>query len=310
MTTVLFQSDIDRGQWWRDELGRHVPDLDLRVWPEIGDKDDIDYALVWRPEIGLLRSLPKLKAILSLGAGVDHIFRDPDLPPGVPIARIVDPNLTARMTEYVLLYVLRYHRQVPTYEAFQADRIWRMLDQPAAGERPVGIMGLGELGADAGRQLADLGFDVAGWSRTKKDIAGIESFHGADGLETFLARTEILICLLPLTAATEGILGASLFAGLPDGAYLINAARGRHLVEEDLIPALDSGRLAGATLDVFREEPIPADHPFWRHPRITITPHVASISDPRSVAGLVADNIRRVEAGDQPLNLVDPAAGY
>jgi len=310
MITVLFQSDVDRGDWWGEELGKRLPGVELRIWPDIGDKADIDYALVWMPELGLLRSLPNLKAILSLGAGVDHIFRDPDLPPGVPIARVVDPELTARMTEFVLLHVLRYHRQQPAYDAQQIEARWRQLHQPAAHDRRVGIMGMGELGADAGRRLVDLDFRVAGWSRSAKEIAGIEGFHGADGLEPFLARTEILVCLLPLTPATENILDAALFAGLPEGAHVLNVARGGHLVDDDLIAALDSGHLAGATLDVFREEPLPADHPFWRHPKITVTPHVASISDPRSAADLIADSIRRVEAGQPALNVVDPAAGY
>jgi glyoxylate/hydroxypyruvate reductase A len=310
MTTMLFQSDIDRGRWWAEELGKRIPDLSLRVWPEIGEVDEIDYALVWKPELGLLASLPNLKAIFSLGAGVDHIFRDPDLPADVPITRVVDPNLTARMTEYVVLHVLRYHRRQPEYDAYQAKGEWHELDQPTAAERQVGIMGLGELGADSARILAEIGFHVAGWSRSPKDLPGIESFHGADGLARFLAGTEILVCLLPLTVETENILDAKLFAGLPSGACLINAARGGHLADDDLIPALDSGQLAGATLDVFREEPLPADHPFWRHPGITITPHVASISDPRSIADQVADNIRRFEAGEPLLNVVDPAAGY
>lgn len=310
MTVLFFQSDIDRGDWWADELAKRLPNIEVRVWPETGDRGEIDYALVWLPEKGLLRTMPNLKAILSLGAGVDHIFEDPDLPPGVPIARVVDPNLTERMTEYVLLHVLRYHRQQPAYDLLQAKAEWRPLDQPAAGDRRIGIMGLGVLGGDAAAKLADLGFRVAGWSRTARDLPGVECFAGPDGLAPFLNRSEILVCLLPLTAETENILDASLFAQLPRGAYLINVARGRHMVEDDLIPALDSGWLAGATLDVFRTEPLPTGHPFWDHRAITITPHVASVSDPRSVADLVADNIRRAEAGQPLLYEVNPAAGY
>ena len=310
MTTLLFNSEIDSSDWWQTELIKRVPGVDIRLLPDIGDPSDIDYALVWRPPLGLLRSLPNLRAIFSLGAGVDGIFRDPDLPPGVPVARVIDRNLTARMTEFVLLHTLRYHRQQPSYDTFQARAEWHELHQPAPEDRGVGIMGLGELGADAARALIGMGFNVAGWSRTAKEIAGVENFHGPEGLAPFLARSEILICLLPLTPATEGILNADLFAALPRGAFVINVARGGHLVEDDLIPALDSGQLAGATLDVFHQEPLPADHPFWGHAGVTITPHVASISDPRSVADLVAENIRRVEAGDSPLNVVDPAAGY
>lgn len=310
MTTLLFQSHIDRGEWWADELARRIPDLEMRLWPELGDRAAIDYALVWMPEKGLLKSLPNLRAVFSLGAGVDHIFRDPDLPRGVPICRVVDPNLTQRMTEYVLLHVLRYHRQQPAYAALQAEGKWEELDQPAAADRRVGIMGLGALGADAARHLVGLGFQVAGWSRTRKEIAGVESFAGTAALDAFLHDLDILVCLLPLTPATEGILDKDLFARLKPGACLINAARGGHLVEADLIPALDSGRLGAATLDVFREEPLPVGHPFWRHPKITVTPHVASISDPRSVADQVAENVRRAEAGEPLLNVVDPAVGY
>ncbi len=307
---LLFKSEIDRADWWAAELAKLEPELEVRVWPDVGDPADIEFALVWMHEPGSLKAFPNLKGIFSLGAGVDHIFRDPDLPPGVPITRVVDPDLTDRMTEYVLLHVLRYHRQQPAYDAQQARGEWRELHQPAAHDRRVGVMGLGVLGRDAAGRLADLGFRVAGWSRSAKEIEGVETFHGRDGLDAFLARTDILVCLLPLTPATEDILDARLFARLPEGAYLINAARGRHLVEEDLLAALDSGRIAGATLDVFRREPLPPEHPFWRHPKVTVTPHIASITDPRSVARQVVENIHRLRAGRPPLHRVDPAAGY
>lgn len=310
MTTLLFSSAIDRGEWWREELVRRVPGLDVRIAPDIGAREDIEFALVWKPDPGLLRSLPNLRAIFSLGAGVDHIFADPELPAGVPITRVVDRDLTRRMTEYVVLHVLWHHRQQGAYEAQQARAEWRELHQPGPGDRTVGIMGMGELGSDAARALAGLGLDVVGWSRSPRPDAGIEVLHGTDGLDAFLGRCEILVCLLPLTPETENILNRELFARLPHGAVLINAARGRHLVEEDLIPALESGQLGAATLDVFREEPLPADHPFWRHPAIRITPHIASIADPRSVADQVAANIARARRGEPLVNVVDPARGY
>lgn len=308
--TLLFLSDADRAEWWRQELGRRVPGLDMRVWPETGAREDIEFALVWKPPKGELARYPNLKAIFSLGAGVDHLLVDPGLPAGVPICRVVDRALTAQMSEYVLLNVLRYHRQRPAYARQQAAREWRPLKLVQSSERRVGILGMGVLAQDAAAKLIALGFAVAGWSRSAKSIPGVESFHGPDGLAPFLARTEILVCLLPLTPDTEGILNAKTFARLPAGAALINAARGGHLVEEDLIPALDAGQLSAASLDVFRHEPLPAAHPFWGDERITVTPHVASITDPRSIADLVAENIRRARSGEPFLNVVDPARGY
>src|SRR5215472_6947490 len=265
---LLFRSTVDSAARWRAQLTRLTQELEIRVWPEVGDPTEIDYALVWRPEPGFLASLPKLKLILSLGAGVDHLLGDPHLPRHLPIVRLVDPHLTNAMSEYVVLQVLRLHRRDLEYRAQQQAGIWRELDQPNAAERRVGILGLGELGRDAAKKLELLGFDVAGWSRSEKTLAGIESHAGAAGLPALLARSEILVCLLPLTAETQAILNARTLALLPKGAALVNAARGAHLVEEDLLAALASGQVSAAVLDVFREEPLPAGHPFWHHPRI------------------------------------------
>lgn len=308
--TLLFQSSIDLAERWSAELHRQLPDLDIRVWPQIGNAEDIDAALVWRPPPGLLAALPKLKLIVALGAGIDHILADPSLPPRVAIMRLVDPYMTAAMSEYVQLQVLRLHRQEPAYLAQQRERIWRERAQPNAAERRVGVLGLGELGRDAALKLSVLGFDVAGWSRTERKVRGIACFHTADGLRTLLSRSEILVCLLPLTPATEGILNGKLFAGLPRGAAIVNCARGRHLVEADLTTALDSGQLSAAVLDVFREEPLPPDHPFWSDPRITITPHVAAATHAPTAAPIVADNLRRLHQGKPLLHLVDRERGY
>ena len=310
--TLLFISEVDRADWWQTALAAASPGLVVRVWPDVGNPADIDYALVWKPRPGVLATLPGLKAIFSLGAGVDHIFRDPDLPPGVPVTRIVDADLTAGMSEYVLLHTLRYHRNQPVFDRQQRDHVWdmRMQELRQARETRVGVLGLGEIGRDAATKLAALGFSVAGWSRTEKALPGIACHHGATGLSAMLAQTRILVCLLPLTPATTGILNAATFAAMPRGGYVINAGRGGHLVEAELIPALDSGQLAGATLDVFATEPLPDSHPFWNHPAITVTPHNASVTDPRSVAAQVAENIRRHRAGEPLLNPVDPAAGY
>src|SRR5271163_2541571 len=307
---LLFRSTVDSAARWSGQLGRLMPGLEIRIWPDIGDPGAIDYALVWRPEPGLLAALPNLKLILSLGAGVDHILRDPDLPPGVPIVRLVDPYLTDAMSEYVVLQVLRLHRRDLDYRAQQQAGVWRELSQKNAGERPVGILGFGEIGQDAGRKLAALGFPVSGWSRHERTVAGFSTFAGPAGLSQLLAQTEILVCLLPLTAETQGVLNARTFAVLPRGAGLVNAGRGAHLVEEDLIAALDSEQLSAAALDVFREEPLPPGHLFWRHPRILVTPHIAGITNPATAAPIILDNIRRFEEGRPLLNLVDPHVGY
>jgi glyoxylate/hydroxypyruvate reductase len=307
---LLFRSTVDSAARWSGQLGRLMPRLDIRIWPDIGDSAEIDYALVWRPEAGLLAALPNLKLILSLGAGIDHILCDPHLPAGVPITRLVDPYLTHAMSEYVVLQVLRLHRNDLDYRAQQQAGIWRELAQKNAGERPVGILGFGEIGQDAGRNLAALGFPVSGWSRHERTIAGFSNFAGRAGLPQLLAQTEILVCLLPLTEETQGILNARTFAALPRGAGLVNAGRGAHLVDEDLIPALDSGQLSAAALDVFREEPLPPGHPFWQHPRILVTPHIAGITNPQTAAPIILDNIRRFEEGRPLLNQVDPARGY
>jgi len=307
---ILFRSSIDSAARWRGELARRMPERELRIWPEIGDPAAIDYAIVWRPDPGLLASLPNLKLILSLGAGVDHILSDPLLPRHASIVRLVDPDLTATMSEYVVLQVLRFHRQDLAYRAQQQRAEWRELDQMSAAQRRVGVLGFGTLGQDAGRKLAALGFEVAGWRRGAQDVPGFVTYSGADGLDALVRRSDILVCLLPLTAQTEGILNAALFARLPRGAALVNAGRGAHLVEGDLIPALDSGQLSAAALDVFREEPLPPAHPFWTHPRILVTPHVASQTNPATAADIICDNIRRFEAGEAVPNRVDPAVGY
>src|SRR5215472_3661924 len=307
---LLFRSTVDSSARWRAQLTRLTQQLEVRAWPDIGDPAAIDYALVWRPEPGFLASLPNLKLILSLGAGVDHLLGDPQLPRHMPIVRLVDPHMTDAMSEYVVLQVLRLHRHDLDYRTQQQDRLWRELDQKNAADRRVGILGFGELGRDAAKKLKALGFDVAAWSRSDKTVAGIESYAGADGLPRLLGRSEILVCLLPLTAETEGILNARNLALLPRGAALVNAARGAHLIEDDLFAALASGQISGAVLDVFHDEPLPAHHPFWHHPRVVVTPHVAAFTNPTTAAPIILDNIRRFEDGRPLLNRIDPARGY
>lgn len=307
---LLFKSQTDRVQLWREAFAKLDPSLDFREWPEVGDPAEIEFALVWHPIKGDLKRYPNLQAIFSLGAGIEHIFSDPELPKHVPVVRMVDHGLTRGMTEYVLMHVLRYHRRVPELEAQQRAGVWNDLDYPPAWERRVGVMGLGALGGDAARTIARFEFRTAGWSRRRKDIEGVECFHGDEGLGPFLARTDILVNLLPLTSATENILNRETFAQVPRGAVLINTARGRHVVEEDLLEALDSGQIASAALDVFREEPLPKGHPFWAHPKVWISPHVASVTQPSTAAKGVLESIRRVKAGLPLQHVVDWEEGY
>ena len=300
---------------WFEQLCAQAPDRDIRRWPQcVGNPAEIDYACVWRPPHGLLAGLPRLKAIISLSAGVDHVLADPSLPK-VPLARAVHPDLTARMTEYVVLHVLMHHRRQRLYDAQQRERVWHGHDQPSADEVTVGIMGLGAIGSEIAGVLGRIGFKVAGWSRTVKHVAGVESFHGEHGLDAFLAHTDILVCLLPHTPATEGMLDLALLRklrrdGALGGAFLVNAARGNLQVDADILAALDEGALSGVTLDVFPTEPLAADSPLWAHPRITITPHNAGDLSPRALAGAVLAQIDRLERGETLRHLVDRAAGY
>jgi len=310
MATILFRSTPAAEARWRPLLSELMPEHEFRFWPDVGDRAEIDYALVWRPEPGLLASLPNLKLIVGLGAGVDALLEDSTLPRTVPLARLVDPYMTDAMSEYVVFQVLRLHRQDIDYLNQQRARIWEEREQQNAAERRVGILGFGTLGQDCGRKLKAIGFEVLGWSRSPHEVPGFATYSGPAGLGEILARSDILVCLLPLTPQTEGILNAGAFARLPPGAAIVNAGRGRHLVEAELVPALDSGQLSGAVLDVFREEPLPADHPFWAHPRIVVTPHVAAETHPPTAAAIIREEIRRFETGLPLQNQVDRGRGY
>lgn len=301
--------DVDTDDWLAG-LRRALPHADVRVWPEAGALEEIECAFVWRHPAGLLGRLPALRAVFSLGAGVEHILRDPSLPPHVPLVRMVDPGLVAGMNEYVLWAVLHHHRQMPRYEVQQSQSHWAQWVPPLPQQRRVGILGLGQLGGTCAATLAGLGFDVAGWSRTHRTLAQVKIYAGPDELPSFLARTEILVCLLPLTAQTENLLDAHRLSMLPRGASLINVARGRHVVEADLIAALDAGHLESATLDVFREEPLPASHPFWQHPKIRLTPHISALTQIETAAQTLAENVRRLYAGEPMIGLVDRQRGY
>jgi glyoxylate/hydroxypyruvate reductase A len=300
---------------WATRFRALAPARGVYIWPDqIGAPQQIAYACAWKPPPGTLAAFPNLRAVFSLGAGVDHLLHDPTLPP-VPIVRIVDPDLTSRMVEYVLLHVLMVHRRQRLYDAQQRARIWCDHDQRPASDITVGVMGLGRLGSAAASALARIGFRVMGWSRTPKSIAGVDCHNGASGLDTFLARSEILVVLLPLTPATEGLLDLALLRKLRrdgplGGAHLINVGRGRLQIDADILTALDEGSLTGATLDVFPEEPLPAASPLWAHPRVTITPHNAAASDARFLVTNVLEQINRLERGEPMQNVIDRVRGY
>ena len=311
MFVTSWNPNGEYGRAWQSRLRAAAPDLDLRVYPDtMGSVEDIDACLVWAPPEGLMASLPNLKVVMSLGMGVDHIFQDQQYPAAVPVCRVVDDDLIERMSEWCIHSVLHYHRDADLYDRDQGNRVWNPVPNPHATERRIGVMGMGAIGADTALKLKALNFDVAGWSRSPKDLPGIESFHGDAQMEAFLARSEYVICLLPLTPETEGILNARAFDAMPKGGGVINAARGGHVVDGDLIAALGSGQLGFAKLDVFREEPLPEGHPFWRHPKIRITPHNAGITNPDTAVAQILDNYQRALAGEALLSVVDPARGY
>jgi len=312
---ILLAFDGPNAAEWAAELCAHAGGRDIRIWPDtVGDPADIAVACVWRPPAGLLAHCTNLKAVINLGAGVDSLVNDPTTPE-VPIARVVHPNLTSQLVEYVVLHTLIHHRRQRLYDAQQRERRWLVHDQPAAAEVAVGVMGLGAIGVAAAQALARLGFRVAGWSRTPKSITGVHTFHGPGQLDAFLARTEILVCLLVQTPQTEGVLNLSLFRklkrdGAAGGAFLINAGRGGLQVDADIVVALDQGILAGATLDVFPQEPLPASSPLWWHSKVTVTPHNAGDISPRAYIRELIAQIERCERGMPMANLIERQRGY
>ncbi len=307
---LVIKIGAKRAQWWKDTVQTLLPDLEVFLAEDDPPTERIRYAVVWRPLPGWLATFPNLECILSVGAGVEHVLIDPDLPRHVPIIRTIGPDLRVRMREYVTLHVLRHHRCLDEIAAAQSSRAWHQIIAPPATERHVGLLGLGNLGGYCAEALAHLGFRVSGWSRGTSRVSGLNCLSGNDGLNRLLSLSEILVCLLPLTPETEGILNAENFARLPRGAAVINAARGEHLVEADLLAALDSGQVGAATLDVFRTEPLPDDHPFWDHPKVLVTPHTASLIDPEAGGRLIAENLSRFRRGERVPDLVDVERGY
>ncbi len=304
---ILFYTPWPNADAWLAGLRAGGPEFTFLRWPEVGRPETVEAALVWRPPAGLFDDLTGLRLIYVMGAGVDHLFAPEMNLPDVPIARLVDPCMAERMASYVLGAVLHHHRQFGAYARQQAGAIWQPLPARDTGEVRVGVLGLGPMGQASAELLVRVGYDVAGWSRRRRAVPGVRCLAGESEWQDFLARSDFLICLLPLTRATRGILNAATFAGLPRGAVVINAARGGHLVENDLLAALEGGQLGGAVLDVFDTEPLPAGNPLWRHPRVLITPHIASLSNPSTGVPQILAALRDVRAGRKPAHLIDPA---
>jgi glyoxylate/hydroxypyruvate reductase A len=308
---ILFYSLADDPVKWAAALEKALPQASMRVWQE-GDGAPADYALVWKPPAAMLQGRTDLKAIFNLGAGVDAILQlGDDLPAGVPIVRLDDAGMAIQMAEYVTHAVLRYYRRFGELDARARAGCWSRDLHPGRREDfSIGILGLGVLGARVAEMLMAFGFPVRGWSRSKKMLPGVSCYAGEQELDAFLLGTRVLVCMLPLTPETTGILNQTNLAKLPAGAYVVNVARGAHLVEADLLALMREGHIAGATLDVFQTEPLPADHPFWQEPRITITPHVAALTLRGESARQIAGKIHALERGEPVTGIVDRKRGY
>jgi glyoxylate/hydroxypyruvate reductase A len=306
---LLYKSDPARGTEWARLLAEKAPDLPFRIWPDVGDPSEIRYLAAWMPPDNIMAQFPNLELLISVGAGVDQ-FDFSKLPPELPIVRMVEPGIVDGMVEYVSMAVLALHRDLVPYIAQQREQVWKQIRVWPASTRRVGVLGLGMLGEAACRKLGGFGFQLAGWSRSQRMIDGVTCFAGVEELPDFLARSDILVCLLPLTGETRGMLGADLFARLPRGAKLVNSGRGGHLDQDALLAALDSGQISAAVLDVTTPEPLPAGHALWNHPRVLITPHIASMTQPETAVDVVLDNLRRHRAGEPLLGLVDRRRGY
>ncbi|MBD3896336.1 glyoxylate/hydroxypyruvate reductase A [Halomonas sp. ML-15] len=306
--SFVYNADPERGREWQRLFELRAPEIAFRVWPDIGSEEEVRYLGTWAPIEDLAR-FPNLEVVFSLGAGVDQ-FDLGSIPSHVPLVRMQEPGIVATMQEYVAMAVLALHRNLVDYIAQQRSATWQALRVRPAAQCRVGILGLGQLGAAVAQHLTGLGFACQGWSRTRRQLQDVACFAGDDELPRFLSTSQVLVCLMPLTAETRGILNATLFEQLPRGASLINVGRGPHLVAADLLAALDSGQLSAAVLDVFDPEPPPVDHPLWHHPRVLITPHIASMTQPESAIERVLDNIARHREGREMVGVVDRQRGY
>ena len=307
---IIFYSPEKNSQLWLDDISASLPGADVWLWTPDCAGRQADYAVLWAPPLALFASQQQLKAVFNIGAGVDSVIKLPNLPSGIPIVRLNDAGMAMQMAEYVCHALIRHARRFDTYEIYSKNREWKREAPISRAAFPVGVMGLGDIGARVAQAVAAFEYPTFGWSRTLKSLSGITTFAGNDGLDEFLPRVRVLVCVLPLTPDTEGMLNADTFAKLKPDAYLINVARGRHLVENDLLAMLGSGRLAGATLDVVRDEPLPAGHAFWNHPKITITPHISAITLRAESVMQIAEKIRALECGETIAGVVETGRGY
>ena len=296
---------------WRQWVQSELPEIDVRVYPDVGNENEIKYAVVWKHPHGILKRYPNLKAILSLGAGVDHILSDPDLPKDLPIVRLVDVKLTHEMCFHALHWVLHFHSDHYLYMKQQIDRKWQQQSSIQPEDRTVGIMGLGNIGRGIGESLIDQGFKVLGWGANQKSSLGdIKYFFGKEQLSDFLVKTNILINVLPFSKDTKNMLRKDDLKSLPIGSFIINMGRGGIINEADLLSLLDENHITAAALDVFEQEPLPTQNPLWNHPSVYITPHIAGQSNPKSSAKTIAENIRRIEDGKMPFPIYNITKGY
>ena len=307
---IVIRVDPETRQFWKDKISSLLTEYSVYLWDEDDfSPEEIDFAIVWAPPAGMLASLPNLKAVFSVGAGISHITDDPTHPADLPIVRTTGDVLRQRMCEYVVLHVLRIHRRLPEIEAASQKKEWKWIVEPTASTKTIGIMGVGNLGMAAAQALSAIGYRVKGLARREKEVDGI-SIYTSDQMNEFLDGVEILISMLPGTPETENIIDADTIAQLPEGAWVINVGRGSQVHDDDLLKGLDSGQLGGAVLDVFRNEPLPEGHAFWGHPKILITSHTASAIEAAVGGQIIADNIRRFAAGDQVPDMVDLEQGY
>ncbi len=307
--TFLYKANAVRGTEWARLFAERAPELPFRLWPDVGDPSDVRYLAAWVPPENIATTFPNLELLFSIGAGVDQ-FDFSQLPSHIPLVRMLEPGITESMIEYVTMAVLALHRDLLRFIAQQREQVWREIGATQAAKRRVGVMGLGLLGQAVLERLKIFGFPLAGWNRSPRSIENVSCYNGEQGLSDFLARTDILVCLLPLTGETRGILNMSLFKALPRGAQLVNVGRGGHLAEPDLIEALERGLLSAAVLDVAEHEPLPTGHPFWNHPRILLTPHIASTTTPETAVEFVLETVGRHRRGEALPGRVDRDRGY
>ncbi len=312
MSILLASTDFwEDMEVWSSALQEAMPEINVKVYPDEGDFNDIEYAVVWKHPRGILNQYPNLKAILSLGAGVDHVISDPELPEGLPIVRLVDKKLTHEMFLHSLHWVLHFHSDQYLYRIQQQSREWIQQSSVQSEDRTIGIMGLGNIGKSIGDSLVSLDFNVVGWgARPKNSLGEINYYYGQEQLAVFLRQSDILINVLPLSENTKNILTKNELKLLPEGSFIINIGRGGIINESDLLSVLDSGHITAAALDVFVQEPLPENNSLWTHPSVYVTPHIAGQSNPRSAAKTIAENIRLIETGEDPYPIYSLNSGY